>query len=302
MLDYAALGALAAVIREGSFERAAATLGITPSAVSQRIRGLEERLGAVLVVRGQPCLPTQIGARLCAHSETVSLMEDEVVANLPRLGAAKPTSRPRLRIALNADSLNSWFPEAAARIASTSPALLDLVVDDEAHTAERLRSGDVLAAVTADLSPVQGCRITRLGALRYVATATPAFVKQYFANGVTPDALIQAPVLRFDRRDRMQAQWAEAAVGVELAGPTHWVPTTQGFLDLTLAGVGWAMNPLMLVADHLASGRLVELKPGTPLDVELCWQASRIEASVLSKATDAVRHVARKALHHDGNT
>ena len=56
MLDYAALAALAAVIREGSFERAASALHVTPSAVSQRIRSLEERVGCALVVREQPCL------------------------------------------------------------------------------------------------------------------------------------------------------------------------------------------------------------------------------------------------------
>ncbi|KAA2220989.1 LysR family transcriptional regulator, partial [Salinarimonas soli] len=42
MLDYAGLSALAAVVRQGSFERAAGTLGVTPSAVSQRVRALEE--------------------------------------------------------------------------------------------------------------------------------------------------------------------------------------------------------------------------------------------------------------------
>ena len=50
MLDYAALSALAAVIEEGSFERAALALHVTPSAVSQRIRLLEERSGSPLVV------------------------------------------------------------------------------------------------------------------------------------------------------------------------------------------------------------------------------------------------------------
>ena len=58
MLDYPSLFALAAVVKEGSFERAARALHVTPSAVSQRIRLLEERLGCALVVRGQPCQAT----------------------------------------------------------------------------------------------------------------------------------------------------------------------------------------------------------------------------------------------------
>ena len=49
------LAALAAVIRTGSFERAAQQLHVTPSAVSQRVKLLEERLGTILVVRSCPC-------------------------------------------------------------------------------------------------------------------------------------------------------------------------------------------------------------------------------------------------------
>ena len=59
MLDYSALSALAAVVREGSFERAARTLHVTPSAISQRVRLLEERVGCALVVRAQPCRATE---------------------------------------------------------------------------------------------------------------------------------------------------------------------------------------------------------------------------------------------------
>ena len=61
MLDYAALSALVSVVREGSFERAARALHVTPSAISQRIRLLEERVGCTLVVRGQPCRAIDVG-------------------------------------------------------------------------------------------------------------------------------------------------------------------------------------------------------------------------------------------------
>ena len=64
MLDYALLDALAAVVRHGSFDRAAGALNVTPSAVSQRVKLLEERVGAVLVKRGQPCVATAAGALL----------------------------------------------------------------------------------------------------------------------------------------------------------------------------------------------------------------------------------------------
>src|SRR5688572_20825497 len=116
MLDYPALAAVAAVAREGSFEKAAAVLGVTPSAVSQRVKGLEERLGAILVTRGSPCRPTEIGAKLCAHVDQVRLLEGDLVAGLPGL-SDQASGPPVLRVAVNGDSLGSWFPEAAARFA-----------------------------------------------------------------------------------------------------------------------------------------------------------------------------------------
>ena len=291
MLDYPALAAVAAVIREGSFERAAAALGITPSAVSQRVRGLEERLGSVLVIRGQPCLPTELGRRLCAHVDRVRLLEADLA---PTLGTA--SGPPTLRVAVNADSLATWFPAAAAALARDGAALLDLVLDDEGHTADRLRSGEVIAAVTADPEPVQGCRTLDLGSLRYAACASPEFVSRHFVDGVTAATLAAAPCLRFDRRDALQARWARDAVGIELAAPTHWVPSTQGFLDLAVAGLAWGLQPRALADPLIAAGRLVELVPGCTVDVRLYWTVARLHAATLRALTEAVRRAAGRDL------
>lgn len=298
MLDYPALAAVAAVVREGSFERAAAALGVTPSAVSQRVRALEDRLGAILVVRGQPCVATAVGAQVCAHVERVRLLEGEVLAAWPALENAggRAEGPVAVRIAVNADSLGTWFPPAAAAFAEATGALLDLVLDDEAHTAGRLRSGEVLAAVTAEPTPVQGCRTRPLGALRYAATASPAFMRRHFPHGVDARSLARAPVLRFDRRDRLQARWAAEAFGIDLAAPAHQAPSTQAFVDLALAGLGWCMNPLSLVAPALADGRLVELLPGRRLDVPLHWQYARIGARLLEALTRTVVATARSGL------
>jgi LysR family transcriptional regulator (chromosome initiation inhibitor) len=299
VLDYASLAALAAVIREGGFERAAAALGVTPSAISQRVRLLEERLGTVLVVRRQPPVPTEAGARLCAHVERVRLLEGELGAMLPALAGegARAATRPTLRVAVNADSLATWFMPAAARFSEETGALLDLVLDDEAQTAARLRSGDVLAAVTTDPVPVQGCRTLSLGALDYVAAASPGFVARHFATGTDARTLAQAPALRFDRHDRLQARWVEATFGDALAphAPTHWVPSTQGFIDAGLAGLGWGLHPLALAGPHLASGALVALSPAR-LDVALHWQHMRLGARLLDGLTRAVADAARAHL------
>ncbi|WP_210529588.1 LysR family transcriptional regulator ArgP [Rubellimicrobium arenae] len=298
MLDYTVLATLAAVVREGGFERAAAALGVTPSAVSQRVRALEERVGATLVVRSQPPVPTEAGARLCAHVERVRLLEGELADALPGVeGSVAGDHAPvTLRIAVNADSLGSWFLPAAARFAERTGAFLDFVLDAEERTAERLRSGEVLAAVTADPAPVPGCRTRPLGALRYIASASPAFVRRHFAEGVDIPALARAPVLRFDRMDALQVRWVRDRFGFALEAPTHWVPSTQGFLDASLAGLGWAMNPLALAGPHLAAGRLADLMPGCPLDVQLHWQHARLGARLLDALTREVVLEARQSL------
>lgn len=292
MLDYALLSALAAVVRTGGFDRAAHQLGLTPSAVSQRIKLLEERIGTVLVVRGQPCQATESGLRLCQHVERVALLEDELRHSLPQAGLV--ASRLPLRIAVNADSLATWFIPALAAVPDH---LFDLVLDDQEHSADWLRRGEVLGAVTGYGRAVQGCDSTPLGALRYIATASPDFMARWFPDGVTEAAATQAPCLTFNRKDRLQQLWLEQAFGHDLAPPTHWLPSTQAFVDAALAGLGWGLNPEPLVAAHLRSGRLVALDDNLPLDVPLYWQQSRSVGTALAGLRRAVRAAASEALH-----
>lgn len=304
MLDPALVAAVAAVVREGSFERAARALSVTPSAVSQRVRLIEERLGTVLIARGQPCTATETGARLCRHAELVGMLEADLRRDLPLL-ATEPMpdgGRPTLRVAVNADSLGTWFIDAMADFGQHESALLDVAVDDQDHTAEWLLRGHVLAAVTSLAAPVQGCRSRKIGTLRYVATASPAFMRRWFAQGLTGEALGRAPSLLFNRKDRLQAQWVRRVLRPaggarrEIDLPTHWLPATQAFIDAALAGIGWGMNPLPLAQPHLAAGRLVELVPGQPLDVPLYWQCARLPVPMLDRLTASVTRVAARAL------
>ncbi len=292
MLDYALLCALAAVIRTGSFERAAQQLHITPSAVSQRVKLLEERVGAVLVVRGTPCTGTPGGQRLCQHVEQVALLESELGDDLPGIRHAGPPVT--MRLAVNADSLATWF---VAAMAESQDCLFDLVLDDQEHSADWLRRGEVLAAVTSSPKPVQGCDSTPLGALRYIATASPAFVRRYFADGVDEAALARAPRLTFNAKDRLQTQWTRQVFGTDILSDSHWLPSSQAFIDAALAGLGWGMNPAILAAEHLRSGRLVAVIPDQPLDVPLFWQRSRIASRRLDGITRSVLRAASTALH-----
>jgi len=294
MLDYAALSVVAAVVREGSFERAAAWLHISPSAVSQRVRALEERLGSILILRSQPCQPTALGRRLCAHFDAVRLLEVDLGPDLQAQGvSAQPVT---LKIAVNSDSLASWLAPALVDFAQETGLLVELAIDDEAHTADRLRSGEVVAAITSDGAPVQACRTTRLGAMRYLACASPAFLARHFPAGPSAKALLQAPYMRFDRRDDLQARWAAQHRGAPLGDAVHWIPSTRAFLDLALRGLAWGMQPETLARAHIARGALVELAPDTPMDVTLYWTVARLHADALRKLTEAVRRAGRAAL------
>ena len=297
MLDYASLSAVAVIIREGSFEGAARALNVTPSAISQRVKQLEERVGGVLIVRGQPCTATEMGRLICRHVEQVGMLEHELHGALPRLAPLESQDeRVTIRVAVNADSLGTWFIQAMSKFLETDRALLDVAIDDQEHTQEWLRTGDVLAAVTADPQPVQGCESIPIGKLKYCAVASPAFVQKHFADGVTAAALAAAPSLRFNRKDHLQTRWVRAVCRRNVDIPSHWMASTQAFTDASVAGIGWGMNPQAMVAPHLRDGSLVELVPGRLLSVPLFWQHTRLQMPMLARLTKAVVAASRAAL------
>ena len=287
MLDPAHLQALSTLLRTGSFEAAAAALNVTPSAISQRIRALEERVGTAVVIRAQPCRPTAAGARLARHADEVALLEHALAADLGQSG-----SRPQVRIAVNADSLATWFLPALAAV----PGLLyEIVIDDQDHSADLLRRGEVQAAVTAHGSPVAGCDAHPLGRLAYIATASPAFAARWFPAGMTAAALAEAPALTFNQKDRLQSDWARRLAGRPVALPTHLIASSQAFVEAARLGLGWGMNPEPLVAGEIAAGRLVALSAVT-LDSDLHWQVARLAGRALAGLTTAVRRAAAATL------
>ena len=302
MLDYSLIAAVAAVVREGSFERAARVLHVTPSAVSQRVKLLEQRLGERLVVRGNPCRATAAGTHLVQLADTVQQLEHQLVQVLPATQAAADSAGatrpqwPTVRVAVNADSLASWFMPAAAQFSTQQRALLDLRLDDQEHTATALRAGEVAAAVTTLAAPVPGCRSLALGHMVYVACASPSFVSDHFAAGVDAATLSAAPCLVFNQKDRLQDEWVQAAIGHSVPMPRHWLPSAQAFPDGCRAGLGWGMNPLALARAGLDSGELVELMPSRRLAVALYWQLPRAATPLLQQLTSAVLAAAARQL------
>ncbi|WP_310620020.1 LysR family transcriptional regulator ArgP [Flexibacterium corallicola] len=294
-MDYAGLRALAAVLEEGTFERAAERLGLTPSAISHRIRALESQFSTQLIVRSTPCSATQMGDQLIRHFERVQLLEKELQSKL-NLSDPRAGQRARIRVVVNADSLSTWFMEVIGLYFQQTGNLLDIIVEDQDYAQDLLAQSKSDAVVSALNTSQLDKSVQALGILRYRATATPRFMDTVFSDGVTTDSLLNAPLINFNRKDGLQARWIEQAVGRKIAPPTHYIPSSSAFVETCLYGVGWAMNPEHLVSDYLEKGQLVELIPDLTVDVPLCWQISPLASEVLKELTDCVVQVAGKKL------
>ncbi|AIJ46483.1 LysR family transcriptional regulator [Comamonas testosteroni TK102] len=297
MFDYAGLEALGAVLREGSFERAARKLHVTPSAISQRIKLLEERVGQVLVLRGTPCSGTEAGRRLCLHVEQVALLENDLRRKNPELVPEGQTALPTLKLAVNADSLSTWFMDAMAAFTQDGNELLDISIDDQDHTAKRIKEGEVMAAVTATGSAIAGCNTWPLGRMRYIAVASPEFVQRHLAQAESDQELAQmlakAPMMYYGRKDSLQDQWLH---GLGLDGrrnnARHFLPSNQGYTRAVELGMGWGMHPAQLITPQLASGDLMELLPGRDLHIPMYWAHTRNAQASLRRLTDCIIHAA----------
>lgn len=281
------LEALVAVIDEGTFAAAATALGITQSAVSQRIKALESRAGQVLLVRSAPAEPTPAGAELVRIGRQLLLLDEEAAAAVT--GAA---SAAVLTVEVNADSLATWFADVLAAVAAWRGPTLRLEVADQATSADMLRAGSVMAAVTADPVAVQGCSVTPLGTMRYVPVATPELLADHRAGRSARWS--QMPVLRFDDVDDLQAQVLRAhGVPGHHAVPTHHVPSSEAFAHAVRAGLGWGVLPEAQLGTALDDGSLVRLPGAGPVDVPLFWQRWRIRSTPLDRLTDLVTDAAR---------
>jgi LysR family transcriptional regulator, chromosome initiation inhibitor len=289
MFDYKLLSALAAVVEQAGFERAAQVLGLSQSAVSQRIKLLEARVGQPVLVRATPPSPTDIGRRLLNHVQQVRLLERDLQSVVPALDEGGAPER--LRIALNADSLATWWAPAIGDFCAERNLLTDLVVEDQDVGLKRMRAGDVAACLCASERPVAGARSLALGAMRYRALASPEFIARHFPHGVTPELLAKTPALVFGPDDFLQHRYMES-LGVKDGFQHHLCPSSEGFMRMTEAGMAWGLVPEMQVRAQMVAGKLVDLFSDRCIDVPLYWHHWRNGGQLLNQLTD---HLAKKA-------
>ena len=286
------LRALTAIVDEGTFEAAADLLRVTPSAVSQRIKALEASVGQVVVQRSVPCVPTEAGVALVQMARQIQLLQADT---LHRLGA-DANSRTRLPVAVNADSLATWFVPVLREAADWADVLLDLHVEDQDHSATLLRRGEVLGAITADPSPVHGCSIEPLGRMRYLPVASVTLLERHRMDERQTLDYAALPMVQYNAKDDLQRQ-ALRTVAIQLQPPAHTVPSFDGFFSAIHAGLGWGM-----VTEHQwqqlpDDDSLVRLPDLPDADVALYWQSWTLRSDRLDRLRSAVRSAASAGLH-----
>ncbi|MGM7669626.1 ArgP/LysG family DNA-binding transcriptional regulator [Microbacterium sp. A93] len=289
------LRALAAAVDEGTFDAAADALQISGSAFSQRIKALEKDAGQVLLTRTVPVGTTSAGDRMLRLARQVAVLEDETRRSLGR-GTG---GRTVLSVAVNADSLATWFVEVLRQAATWDDAVLQLHLEDQEHTHELLRSGSVIAAITEHPAPVSGCISMELGTMDYHPVAAASLLDRYRGEDGTVD-FGAVPVQDFGTRDNLQrsrlAAWRAAVGGEPVEPPRHQVPTVGGFNAAVAAGLGWGMIPAGQLPEGVLEGThpdLVTIPELGQSRVDLHWQRWSAGTAALDRLTAAVQQAAR---------
>ncbi|MBO3089257.1 LysR family transcriptional regulator ArgP [Cellulomonas dongxiuzhuiae] len=284
--DLGQLRALAAAADLGTFDAAARALHVTPSAVSQRIKALEQTAGAVLLRRDRPVRPTAAGEPLVRLARQLDALTADATRHLTGDAAV-----PHVTLAINGDSLTTWVLPALAPLAGR--VALHVVREDQERSAELLRDGSVMGAVTSQAVAVQGCRVEPLGVMRYRPLAAPAFAARWFGDdaasgGVRAAALAAAPVVTFDADDRLQDRWLRRRRVDPARPPRHRIPASADFAAAVRLGFGWGMLPGEQTDDDERAGRLVRLADDA-VDVPLYWQQWSLRTDALDAVADALR-------------
>lgn len=308
--DPDALECLAAIVEEGGFERAAQRLSITQSAVSQRLRALEAQVGTVLIVRSRPLKPTSAGQLLLKHTKMLRLLRADLERDMKELAPSSlggAREEERISIAINADSIATWALPALTELAQQGLPM-EIIHDDQNFTHEWLREGQVLGCVTTLKQALRGCKVEPLGAMQYIAVATPDFAKKRLGLGEGASGKQNAPALTqynfrdvpfiaFNRKDELPVDFVGKAFGLKRVTLNQlFVPSSEGMVRAVLAGWGVSVVPRLLAQGLIDQGQLVNLVPSYTLPIQLYWHCWNLESEVLDALTAALKQTAAQSL------
>lgn len=294
MFDYKLIEALAMVAREGSFYKAAQALYITQSAVSQRVKLLEEFTGQILIARTTPPQATPAGQKLLKHYLQVKRLEDDLMEEI-----GEPASRgfASITIGVNADSLAFWLLNALQSFLVEERVLLDIRVDDQEQTHRLMKAGEVMGCISTQEQPMQGCRIEYIGRMNYHMMAAPEFAARWFPNGLAIEEVCRAPALIFDRKDELHHKLLQKALGeVPDSIPTHYVPSVEKFAEFIASGLAYGMLPDQQSRPLVRKGQMVHISPDNQVSVKLYWHCWNLKSDLLEKLTQHLNHKSKTLL------
>jgi LysR family transcriptional regulator (chromosome initiation inhibitor) len=294
MIDYKLLEAFAMVVQEGGFEKAANLLNLTQSAISQRVKLLEDRSGKILLTRSTPPLPTEAGELLVKHYLQVKLLEDGLAAGLGPDEADEPV---RLSVGVNADSLANWFLPAIGPLFADGQVLIDLHVDDQEQTHRFLKEGIVVGCISDRAAAIQGCRVEYLGKMIYRLLARPDFIEKWFPDGLTQVAVKEAPAVIFSRKDMLHHKFLRRV----LKGPVklnayHYVPATEQYMQMISEGYAYGMVPDWQSEELQETGELVDIHAAEHDAVKLYWHCWNLDSAPLQEFSDQLVKEAKQWL------
>lgn len=293
MLDYDALKCFHEVLRYGGFEKGAQALNLTQSAVSQKIKRLEQSVGGPVLVRTKPLRATPLGKELLAHIQKVSVLEEALNIQSGLEAQAAPIS-----VAINNDVLATWFSQVMAAFSSARDNPVHIVNADQTQTRDILQQGRVMACISQTGTPVTGGQSIRLGTMRYQLYASPRFIERYLHKGISPERVMKTPGLLYDEYDvTLLSDYQRECLDIAPSFTTcHWFPSSHGFVKMALDGVVWALLPTLQVEQEVSAGELVPLFPQKELGVPLFWHWTTLESAALADLTKAVKKVAKVQL------
>ncbi len=295
MLDREQLETFATVAEEQSFEKAAVKLNITRGAVSQRLKALEESVAAVLLVREKPVLPTPAGEILLRHVQAMRLFESAALNEL------NPTPRHHepvaLAIAVNADSLATWFPLVLHRILLNRQMAIEVISDDQDHTAARLVRGEVIGCISTDARPAVSFLAKPLGAMTYRCCAAPAYAAEHFRDGLTVQGVLSTTAVLFNRKDALHDDFLRRVFGFSIDRyARHYLPSPAALLNAIVIGGGYGLVPSAQCESLIRDGQLIDLAPEHAVDVALHWHHWMLEPPLAQDITALIVEVAHGQL------
>ena len=264
-MEFKNLSALAAVVEAGSFGLAAKNLHLTQSAVSQRIKDLEDQLGQILLIRNKPLLLTDAGTKVLVYYQKIAALEEDLKTDL---NPDTVDGFKTIKLAINNDNLEYWFLTRMSDYIKKNNLLLDLYTKDEKLTAEYLKKGKVFACISSEKSVGSNYQTTYLGKLTYRCVANKKYYKDFFTKGVSRKSISKAVFVLFNRDDYLSYNYLDKyfSISSEDIIHKHFIPSSAVLEQAINAGLGFGLLPEISIQKKIKSGTLIDLASNKTLE------------------------------------